>query len=333
MDSMQNNTDTFHPEIYVVAVCRNEERYIENFILSLIRSTYPVHIVIVDNASSDNTAAITEKYLTDIVLLRQNENTGFGVANNIGIQYALNHGADYLFLLNVDMTIAPDTVFKLMNTAGAHPEYGIISPVCLNFSKDRLESMFYESLTVKDALKKDVRLYISELYMKKTHTQDIYDISFINAAHWFMSAAVLKQTGGFDPVFFPIYNEDDELCVRVLKHGFRIGFIPDAVVYHDTEDRGSSKLPPVHPILIRDYAKILHHSSFLIYYRFMILSVLRLIKNILLFRRENFQFNMHYFRELLRRRAYLKNGWLRNQRNESIGFCISVPDVCKPDYL
>ena len=45
MDSVQNNTDTFHPEIYVVAVCRNEERYIENFILSLIRSTYPVHIV------------------------------------------------------------------------------------------------------------------------------------------------------------------------------------------------------------------------------------------------------------------------------------------------
>lgn len=45
MDSVQNNTDTFHPEIYVVAVCRNEERYIENFILSLIRSSYPVHIV------------------------------------------------------------------------------------------------------------------------------------------------------------------------------------------------------------------------------------------------------------------------------------------------
>ena len=142
-------------EVFVVAVCRNEEQYIENFILSIRHSTFPVKTVIVDNASNDKTVELAEKYLDEIILLRQKNNAGFGIGNNIGIKYALEHNADYLFLLNVDMTISPDTIQKLLDTATKHPEFGIISPVCMNFSGKKFENMFYDSLVRKNNIYKD----------------------------------------------------------------------------------------------------------------------------------------------------------------------------------
>ena len=59
--------------------------------------------IVVDNASRDETVSFIETNYPEITLLKQIENLGFGQANNIGISYALNQGAEHIFLLNVQL--------------------------------------------------------------------------------------------------------------------------------------------------------------------------------------------------------------------------------------
>ena len=60
------------------------------------------------------------------------ENLGFGRANNLGLQYALDNRYDYVYLLNQDAWIFPDTFETLVDISKRYPEYGIISPLQMN---------------------------------------------------------------------------------------------------------------------------------------------------------------------------------------------------------
>ena len=325
--------DSTGHNVFIVAVSLNNEKYIDEFISSVIKSNYPVKLILVDNNSSDRTLDIAKRYEPDITILEQKYNIGFGIGNNIGIKYAIENGADYLFLLNTDMKIEPDTVENLLNAAVKHPDYGIISPTCLNFEGDRLEKMFTESLFEKNSLRSGLREFTSGLFIRSN--DKVYQSSFINAAHWFMPVETIKRIGGFDPVFMPAYHEDDEMCIRVLKHGMKIGFITGSVVYHDTENRKSSGfLPEIHFVLVRYYAKIIHSKSFMTFYLLLFVGILRTMKHLLIFNRENLRQNIvYFFREMLKKHRILEKTRQKNIRGESIQLCTDVPEEYIPAYL
>ena len=325
--------DPDNHKVFIITVCRNNEKHVGGFVDSVIRSTVPVTLIVVDNASCDRTAQILEKYIPQIIVLTQKNNMGFGIGNNIGIEYALHHNADYIFLLNCDMTIEPDSVEKLLKCAVDNPEYGIISPVCLNFEKKSLEKMFYNSLFERNS--DHHRDFISGLFLSRNFSPELYPLNFVNAAHWFIPAAVLKKTGGFDPVFYPAYHEDDEMCIRMRKHGFKIGFTPACQVYHDTEKRiFNPNIPEIHFVLIRYYEKILHAKSFSVFYILIATGMLRTVKHLLFFNRENFFQNIvYFFREMFRKRKILKQNWKKNRRGQSIGLCTELQAEHIPSYI
>ena len=155
------------PKLFVIIVTYKGHQWYERCFTSLRNSEYPVQTIVIDNASNDGTVEYIRNQFPEIHLIESKANLGFGRANNIGMRYALDNGCDYVFLLNTDMTISADTVHKLLNVAIMHPEFGIISPICLNFQRTQFENMFYDSMTLKNTIKQDVRLFLSELYGKK----------------------------------------------------------------------------------------------------------------------------------------------------------------------
>ena len=96
---------------FIVIVTFNGMQWIEKC-LNSVHSVYK--IVVVDNYSSDDTVAYIKNKCPRAKLLLQSKNLGFGAANNIGISYALNQGADYVFLLNQDVYIESNTIDKLI---------------------------------------------------------------------------------------------------------------------------------------------------------------------------------------------------------------------------
>ena len=88
------------PNIFVIIVTYKGMRWYDKCFSSLRESTLPVHTIVVDNTPGEEEANYIREHYPEIHLIKTEENLGFGKANNLGIRYALDHGCDYVFLLN-----------------------------------------------------------------------------------------------------------------------------------------------------------------------------------------------------------------------------------------
>lgn len=216
-------------KVFAVVVSYNGRKWYDSCLGSLCCSETQIHTVVVDNASEDDTVQYVHSHFPEVHLIGNKENLGFGQANNKGIKYALDQGADFIFLLNQDAWIEPDTLTQLIDIAQAHPEYGILSPVHLNAGKNRVEHLLLERLD--DYRTTDPALF-DDLYFGRL--KEVYDTKYVNAAAWLLPRKTLETVGGFDPVFFH-YGEDDNYINRVLFHGLKIGICPLVWIVHDND--------------------------------------------------------------------------------------------------
>ena len=216
--------------VYAIIVTYNGESWIRNCLESLKKSSRPVNSIVIDNGSHDKTLDIITENFPEISLIKSSNNLGFGQANNIGIKKAYDEGADYVFLLNQDASVEPETIEILVKMAERHPIYGILSPLHLNGTGDRLDWHFSNYIIPKRC----PELYSDSLLEKKL--KEVYNAEYVNAAAWLLSRNVIEKVGGFDPIFFH-YGEDDNYMQRVVFHGFKIGVCPHCRIFHDREDR------------------------------------------------------------------------------------------------
>ena len=101
-------------KVYVIIVWYNGAKWVTRNIQSLLNSNIPVQIICIDNCSTDQTETLLKQF-PRITYIKAPSNLGFGKANNIGIDLALKQQADYVFLLNQDTWIYPETIENLVN--------------------------------------------------------------------------------------------------------------------------------------------------------------------------------------------------------------------------
>ena len=193
---------------------------------------YPM--VVVDNNSTDETVKFVKYNFKTVAVLQQNKNLGFGLGNNVGIKYALKAGADYVFLLNQDAYLYKDTLQNLVKLHKKEPEYGILSPIHLDATENKLDKNF-SSYTNHNA---NPYIFIDAL---KNNLKDVYEVPFVNAAGWLLSRKCIDKVGYFDPLFF-MYGEDDNYCQRASYHKFKIGVAPSIFMIHDRENREEARV-------------------------------------------------------------------------------------------
>lgn len=211
---------------YIIIVTYNGRAWLKKCLDSC--TGYP--IIIVDNNSTDESASFIETHYPEINLIKQNENLGFGQANNLGISYALSQGAEHVFLLNQDAYIIDNSLDELILHQKSNPEYGVLSPIHITGAQEKLDKNFAEYMSYKNNTN-----FYSDFVLKRK-LQKIYSVPFVNAAAWLLSKEVLLKVGGFDPLFFH-YGEDNNFCQRVVFHKYKIGVIPDLFIIHDREHR------------------------------------------------------------------------------------------------
>ena len=232
--------------ILVITVTYNAMKWVDRCFGSLRNSRHPVDVFVVDNGSSDGTAEYIRNHFPEVMLHCSGENYGFGKANNIGLEYALANGYDYVYLLNQDAWVFPDTFDRLLEAHDAHPEYGILSPVQMTASMERPDPRF----KVK-CLDKERSAYESGR---------IYDVDFVMAAHWLVSRRCILSTGGFSPAFRH-YGEDDNFIHRALWKGYKIGFLAGTYAVHDRELRSTPKHAAMRLKCVASVVKLSNPSS------------------------------------------------------------------------
>ena len=218
-------------KLFVIVVTYKGQRWYDRCFGSLRESTMSVQTVVVDNASNDGTVEFIKDNYPEIHLIESNENLGFGKANNIAMRYALDHGCDYVFLLNQDAWVEPDTFEKLVDIHRRHPEFGLLGPVQINSEKTKVLGGVIQFLVNPDNVNLNM---FSDLMMGTV--DEVYPVAEINAAAWLLPRQTLEIVGGFDPIFLH-YGEDWNYLSRVLYHHLKVGLTPHIKVVHDGKEQ------------------------------------------------------------------------------------------------
>lgn len=221
--------------VLVVIVTYNAVNWADKCFRSLRESSVPVSVIVIDNGSSDGTQDFIKKSYPEIELYQNSENQGFGKANNIGLQKALNEGYDFVYLLNQDAWIYPDTIEKLISVYKSNSEYGVLSPMQMEANMHYLDNNFaFNVLGNSNNISSSL---ISDMFTK--NLKDVYSVNFVMAAHWLITRECLLKVGGFSPTFYH-YGEDDNFLNRVRYWNLKVGIVPSAVAVHDREKRKES---------------------------------------------------------------------------------------------
>lgn len=251
-------------KLLVIIVTYNGHQWIDKCLGSLRTSTIRPDVYIVDNGSSDGTQEYIKLNYSEVMFHQSNENLGFGRANNMGLQYALDNGYEYVYLLNQDAWVFPNTFELLINAFETNPDFGILSPIQMQANESYLDESFKKCISVSH--------YVDSLYNNAIlgiNLNHPYEVGMTMAAHWMISKNCLKTVGGFSPTF-PHYGEDVNYNDRIHYWKFKMGIVPAAKAIHDREKRSDSikKLLHMYKMTELSYLSnpISHHKPWIIYY-------------------------------------------------------------------
>jgi GT2 family glycosyltransferase len=244
-------------KVLVIVVTYNGAKWFDRCFGSLYASKVPVDIFVVDNGSYDMTVerlqdldlrggtAIETEYMASesklVKLVIAEKNLGFGRANNLGLKYALENGYDYIYLMNEDAWVEPDTIGKMIAASKTNPSYGILSPMQMTADKTKMDPRFAKRFPGRpEGVAKDSVSASKGYAAGSVEVAEVVPVKFVMAAHWLITRDCLETVGGFSPAFSH-YGEDDNYIHRAIWHGFSIGVVPDAIAVHDREKRKETK--------------------------------------------------------------------------------------------
>ena len=219
-------------DVSVIIVNYNTSVLLDNCISSLLEKTKGINfeIIVVDNASSDNSLSMMKQKYSLIKLIESKENLGFGKANNLGSKYA---NGKYLFLLNTDTLLINNAIKILFDYMEIGSNINIAACGGNLYNQDLTPNFSY---SINFPSLKSVFSYRSRLPFLQNNeyfnaTDEVKDVSIVIGADFFVRKNIYDKIGGFDPSFF-MYVEDGELCYRIKKLNYRIVSVPLAKIIH-----------------------------------------------------------------------------------------------------
>lgn len=203
----------------------------------LAESGLEAHIIVVDSASSDNSADSVRTNFPQVEVIASQENIGFGNANNLGIK-ALGNLPPAVYFINPDTLTekgATRTLYdalmadKSIGLVGARLSYGDGSFQHSCFAFPGLRQLWVEFFPTPGRL---IESSFNGRYPKALYDgKEPFDVDFMLGATMMLRREAIEQTQGFDPRFF-MYGEEVDWQWRIRKAGWRILCVPQAHVVH-----------------------------------------------------------------------------------------------------
>jgi N-acetylglucosaminyl-diphospho-decaprenol L-rhamnosyltransferase len=220
-------------EVSVIVAAHNADTYLGECLDALLGRGHEV--IVVDNASTDRTAALARESSPETHVLALEENKGYGAALNAGLAVA---SRPFALLMNADAWPQEDAVQALVDFAHSEPGIGVVGPRLLNVDGSlqpsvrgfptpwRLatEYFFLRWLAPRTRL-------LNAFYGAGFDHRSPLDAEFLVGAVLLVPRVVIDEIGGFDTNFF-MFNEEVDFCYRVRQRGFRVAFFPGAEFVH-----------------------------------------------------------------------------------------------------
>lgn len=194
------------------------------------------HVIVVDNASTDDSAAMIAREFPAVQLIRNAENVGFARANNQGLRASAGH---YVLFLNSDTRVPRGALSALVGFMDAHPDAGACSPRLARADGSTQPFAFGGDPTPTYLCARGWMRLIQHRAVHDWETRESQSVDWVSGACLLARRDAVLQVGGFDENFF-MYFEDNDLCLRMRRAGWKILYNPKVTITH----LGGSSMPP-----------------------------------------------------------------------------------------
>jgi GT2 family glycosyltransferase len=260
-----------------ITVSFNSGPALDACVESVLGSTVPVEMFVVDNGSDDRSLeAVRTRQASSgsrLRIIENGRNLGFSRANNRALAQA---SGDCLLFLNPDCIVQPDTIESMRRVMNEHAEAGMAGCLILNPDGTEQPGCRRESPTPGKALVRAFRLgaWLRWLGVADHRARDFVrsgdplpavptEVDAISGAFMFVRRSALERVGPLDEGYF-LHCEDLDWCERFRRAGYKVLFVPHVTITH--AKGGSSGGRPVrvlwhmHRGMIRFYRKFFLHA-------------------------------------------------------------------------
>ena len=219
--------------ISALVVNHDARHHLENCLEQLLSQDDPTvdEIVVVDNASQDGSVAVVREHFPTVRLVVEDENLGFGAANNRAAAVARG---DYLLLINSDAWLGEGALAALEHRLRADESLAAVAPRLL-YPDDRRQFHWAPATGVwGEILQKTRNRWEGAAWVHREPPRWLW---WLSGAPWYTAACLLvrrrafEAVAGFDEDFF-LYFEDVDLCRRWRRAGWGLATADDAVAFH-----------------------------------------------------------------------------------------------------
>lgn len=225
-------------DVSIIIINYNTVRLTLNCLESIYKWTSDINfeIVLIDNASTDNSVLLIKEKFPDVILIKSDKNLGFGKANNLG---SSNAKGTYLFMLNSDTVLIENSIKYLYNFYKKYENLniGVLGCKLIDDNYEENNSCGYFP-TLNDELNVYWFAFLNKLKFcsnnvyKKINLKGIYtNVEMVSGADMFIAKDNFDLIKGFDPRYF-LYYEESDLQYRLSKYGFKNFIFNNTSIIH-----------------------------------------------------------------------------------------------------
>ncbi len=247
------------PSVYIILLNWNGAIDTIECLESLRRCKYDnFHVVILDNASKDNSvkrlreyliendisfseyimrkdnflemvknSIPSEKFLRSVKLIMSEENLGFCKGNNVGLKFSALAGADYILLLNNDTICEPDFLEPMVSECESNKNIGLAGGIICYAEEPAIVwwaggkfDYFLETKRIGDGR------FFDSMNLKEPFKTD-----WISGCMMLIPRRIYEEVGGLDEDYF-IWSEEWDISLRVRARGYSLVVVPSSKIYH-----------------------------------------------------------------------------------------------------
>ncbi len=227
------------PRVSVVVVTYRSTAELPGCIASILSQSLPLEVLLIDNASPDDTPAMVRDFaakFSNIYAILNTENIGLAAGNNCALGKCRG---DYVLILNPDTVMPEGSLARMVEYLDTNLSVGVVGPK--NLSEDGTPHISYGHTWgfLGVFIWRIVPNRIARMFGDRFSSYKLQDVMYISGSCLLIRRSIFEQIGGYDPEYFLCVEDIVDLCIRVKQTGSRIVYYPEAHVCHFTGRSGS----------------------------------------------------------------------------------------------
>ena len=214
--------------VYIILLNWNGREDTTACVESCLKLRYPnFRILLVDNGSTDGSEALLRERFPELDVIQTGSNLGFAGGNNVGIRYALEKGADYVWLLNNDTVVDREALGELVRVAEADAGIGVVGSKIYYY--DQPELLWFAGGGIRKFSK--LSYHVGAKQQDSDLFQNDRQVDFITGCSLLIRRRTIEDVGLMNETYF-LYCEDTDWSLRIRKAGWQIWWAAASRIWH-----------------------------------------------------------------------------------------------------